>query len=63
MGPAQQPPSGVVVVGTAPPLDDVLSGASTEKPFDLDSFMAFAKRNLFTETLHFLAEVRALLRN
>ncbi|CAM9266307.1 unnamed protein product [Ectocarpus sp. 4 AP-2014] len=31
---------GTVVVGTAPPLEDVLSQAYTEIPFDLDSFLA-----------------------
>lgn len=55
---ADDPASSTVIVGVAPPsLEDVISGASCEKPFDLQSFTVFAKRNLFVETLLFLAEV------
>lgn len=50
----------VVVIGNAPPLEDVLSGASAEAPFDLASFTTFAERSFFTETLMFLAEVGAI---
>ncbi|CAM9433977.1 unnamed protein product [Ectocarpus sp. 8 AP-2014] len=46
-----------VVVGTAPPLEDVLSRVCTERPFDLDSFLAYAKKNFFAENLAFLEEV------
>lgn len=48
---------GTVVVGTAPPLEDVLSRAYTERPFDLDSILAYAKKNFFAENLAFLEEV------
>lgn len=55
------PASSTVIVGVAPPsLEDVISGASCEQPFDLKSFTVFAKRNLFVETLLFLGEVRGL---
>lgn len=46
-----------VVVGTAPPLEDVLSGAYKEPPFDLDSFSAYATKTFFAENLAFLEEV------
>lgn len=49
-----------VVVGSAPPLEDVISGAYTERPFDLASFSAYAVKNLFSENLDFLREVRRL---
>lgn len=51
---------GTVVVGTAPPLEDVISRAYTERPFDLDSFLAYAKKNFFAENLAFLEEVSGL---
>ncbi|CAM9678536.1 unnamed protein product [Ectocarpus fasciculatus] len=51
---------GTVVVGTAPPLEDVLSRAYTERPFDLDSFLTYAKKNYFSENLAFLEEVTNL---
>lgn len=47
----------IVMVGAAPPLDDVIGGASTERPFDLESFSAHAKKNLCFENLAFLREV------
>ena len=47
-----------VIVGKAPPsLEDVLTGASKEKPFDLESFMKYAERHFFSEALLFLTEV------
>lgn len=47
-----------VIVGKAPPsLEDVLSGAINEKPFDLESFMKYAERHFFSEALLFLTEV------
>lgn len=49
--------SSTVIVGKAPPLEDVLDGSWTEQPFDKESFTAFAKRNLFAESLDFLNEV------
>lgn len=49
--------SSTVIVGKTPPLEDVLDGSWTEPPFDKASFTAFAKRNLFAESLDFLSEV------
>lgn len=49
----------VVIVGQAPPpLEDIISGVSTEKPFDMESLMTFAERRLFSEGIVFLTEVR-----
>lgn len=39
-------------------MEDVISGAATKQPFNLASFMIFAERNLFTEAVMFLTEVR-----
>lgn len=47
----------IVMVGTAPPLEDVIGGAYTERPFDLESFSAYATKNLCFENLAFLREV------
>ncbi|CAM9250730.1 unnamed protein product, partial [Ectocarpus fasciculatus] len=49
-----------VLVGTAPPLEDVLSGAYKEPPFDRDSFSAYATKTFFAENLAFLEEITAL---
>lgn len=49
--------SSIVMVGAAPPLEDVIGGAYTERPFDLESFSAYAKKNLCFENLAFLREV------
>lgn len=46
-----------VVMGSAPPLEDIISGAYTERPFDLASFYAYAENKIFTENLDFLREV------
>lgn len=48
----------IVVVGNIPPLEDIISGACTEKPFDLESFNAYARNNHFVENLDFLRKVR-----
>eukprot|EP00752_Nemacystus_decipiens_P011601 g10302.t1 len=53
--------SSTVIVGqSAPSLEDILNGNSTEQPFDLASFMVFAERRLFSEAVAFLLEVTAL---
>ncbi|CAM9784203.1 unnamed protein product [Pylaiella littoralis] len=49
-----------VVVGSAPPLEDIISGAYTQRPFDLASFYAYAENKIFTENLDFLREVDTL---
>lgn len=46
-----------VVVGAAPPLEDVISGAYAERPFDLASFSAYSKTHHCAENLDFLKEV------
>ncbi|CAM9811723.1 unnamed protein product, partial [Hapterophycus canaliculatus] len=56
----QEESSTVIVGESAPSLEDVISGAATEQPFDLASFMVFAERRLFLEAVVFLTEVDAL---
>ena len=55
----QEESSTVIVGQSAPSLEDVLSGNSTEQPFDLASFMVFAERRLFSEAVAFLTEASA----
>eukprot|EP00903_Cladosiphon_okamuranus_P020809 g19114.t1 len=60
-GYSEEESSTVIIGQSAPSLEDVLSGNSSEQqPFDLASFMVFAERRLFSEAVAFLTEAKAL---
>lgn len=52
--------SSTVLVGEAPPLEDVLNGSSKEEPFDRASFYEYATTHFFVESINFLSEVRCV---